>query len=261
METQVEPENVHSCAIFHVCFVATGTRSAGRGGHSSQQRSHSQPLSSQSAGDNPFLKGLSGAKQDTLMGMQAEDNPFLRGLAQGSEKPLPLSNKSAVTSGGQSQNPKHGASVPSFIIHGPNHNPTNQKQDMNSFHPTSELPLSSSARISVQLTQSDGKSKDQSTSVVESEASVRPRVPSYSEVAKAHYQRKGNKSNTASLSSGYENLKTLHIKDIPDELNNSEVLRTHFAKFGSVKLLKCFPIRKYATVEFATRVSLNIYHF
>ena len=119
--------------------------------------------------------------------------------------------------------------------------------------------------------------------------STGPRLLSYSEVAALHagrqgrggrvyppqqgrgdrthtpQQGRGDRTHTPQQGRGdrthlpqHANLKTLHVKGIPDELNTNAVLRKHFTQFGEVKLLKCFPSKKYATVEFATRVSVSV---
>ena len=49
--------------------------------------------------------------------------------------------------------------------------------------------------------------------------------------------------------------KALHVKGIPEELNNQATLMKHFSQFGEVVQLKCNSYKRYATVEFASRVS------
>ena len=49
--------------------------------------------------------------------------------------------------------------------------------------------------------------------------------------------------------------KALHVKRIPEELNNQVILMKHFSQFGQVVQLKCNSYKRYATVEFASRVS------
>ena len=48
--------------------------------------------------------------------------------------------------------------------------------------------------------------------------------------------------------------KALHVKGIPEELNNPVTLMKHFSQFGQVVQLKCNSYKRYATVEFASRV-------
>lgn len=49
--------------------------------------------------------------------------------------------------------------------------------------------------------------------------------------------------------------KALHVKGISEELNNRVTLLKHFSQFGQVVQLKCSSYKRYATVEFASRVS------
>ena len=50
-------------------------------------------------------------------------------------------------------------------------------------------------------------------------------------------------------------LKTsLHVKQIPNELNTREVIGGHFGKFGNVVRVSCFPAKRYATVVFDRHV-------
>ena len=48
--------------------------------------------------------------------------------------------------------------------------------------------------------------------------------------------------------------KALHVKGIPEELNNPVTLKKHFSQFGEVARLRSNPQKLYATVEFANRV-------
>ena len=50
----------------------------------------------------------------------------------------------------------------------------------------------------------------------------------------------------------------LHLKNVPDELNNKTFLSAHLGKFGKIKALKCFPEKRYATVEYYLRVCVYI---
>jgi len=54
--------------------------------------------------------------------------------------------------------------------------------------------------------------------------------------------------------------KTLHVKGIPEELNNPVTLKKHFSQFGEVAKLKSYPQKRYATVEFVERVRNVFYH-
>ena len=51
--------------------------------------------------------------------------------------------------------------------------------------------------------------------------------------------------------------KTLHLKNIPEHLNNPPSLRRHFSQFGEIVVLGCQPGKRYATVGFSTRVSVT----
>ena len=51
----------------------------------------------------------------------------------------------------------------------------------------------------------------------------------------------------------------LHLKNVPDELNNKTFLSAHLGKFGKIKALKCFPEKRYATVEYYLRVCVYVY--
>ena len=55
-----------------------------------------------------------------------------------------------------------------------------------------------------------------------------------------------------------EPVKTLHLKNVPEHLNNPPTLRKHFSQFGEISLLNCQPAKRYATVAFTTRVRLNL---
>ena len=46
----------------------------------------------------------------------------------------------------------------------------------------------------------------------------------------------------------------LHVKGIPDELNNQPFLGKHFSRFGKVSKLNCYPKKRCATVVYAIKV-------
>lgn len=47
---------------------------------------------------------------------------------------------------------------------------------------------------------------------------------------------------------------SLHIKGVPDNLNNEQYLNQHFSRFGPVLSINCHPEKKFAHVHFKTRV-------
>lgn len=47
---------------------------------------------------------------------------------------------------------------------------------------------------------------------------------------------------------------TLHVKGVPDELNNQAFMEKHFSRFGPLKAVECHPQKKYATVTFRNKV-------
>jgi hypothetical protein len=47
---------------------------------------------------------------------------------------------------------------------------------------------------------------------------------------------------------------TLHVKGVPDELNNQAFMEKHFSRFGPLKSVECHPQKKYATVIFRNKV-------
>ena len=47
---------------------------------------------------------------------------------------------------------------------------------------------------------------------------------------------------------------SLHLKGIPDELNNEQFLTNHFNRFGSVVSVLCNTNKKFAHVHFQSRV-------
>ena len=48
---------------------------------------------------------------------------------------------------------------------------------------------------------------------------------------------------------------SLHIKGVPDNLNNETFLHEHFSRFGPVLSINCHPEKRFADVHFKTRVS------
>ena len=52
----------------------------------------------------------------------------------------------------------------------------------------------------------------------------------------------------------------LHVKGIPDELNNQPFLGKHFSRFGKVTKLNCYPNKRFATVVYALKVSMSSEH-
>ncbi len=49
--------------------------------------------------------------------------------------------------------------------------------------------------------------------------------------------------------------RSLHLKGVPDDLNNHPFLVSHFSKFGHVESVECFPQKRWAKVTFKKRVS------
>ena len=50
---------------------------------------------------------------------------------------------------------------------------------------------------------------------------------------------------------------TLHVKGVPDELNNQAFVEKHFSRFGPLKAVECHPQKKYATVTFRNKVHIT----
>lgn len=63
------------------------------------------------------------------------------------------------------------------------------------------------------------------------------------------------KSSHKESSSGDE-VYSIHLKGVPDNVNNESFLLEHFEKFGSVRNVECHPEKKYADVHFRTKVSV-----
>ena len=49
---------------------------------------------------------------------------------------------------------------------------------------------------------------------------------------------------------------TLHVKGVPDKLNNESFMEKHFSRFGPLKAIECNPQKKYATVTFQDKVTI-----
>ena len=298
------------------------SRGRGAGPRSRGTRTRHPPPSGvvQSTENNPFLKELPSARakpgnegetdvgEDSVLSQPAmSDNPFLTGLARKQEKkqppdygayvsgdapnrrPPPPTYDSFLDRSTEPQGGNEKTNVPSFIVHGPDYEPSGDvDKPVNPFLTKSRFPslqshstASESRSIQVHTTmRSDGSQKQGDTvgfdvpmpSLQSQPGSAMPHsairtmgqtnLPMYSEIA-AH----GNKMMVNKPRAGgsvapslpqHANLTVLHVKGIPDELNNSSVLRKHFSQFGHVKLLKCFPSKKFATVEYSTRVSYRV---
>ena len=196
---------------------------------------------SQSVQDNPFLSGLSATKRaNSQPNAPISDNPFLKQLSK-----VPPSNTSVDAF------PPLGRSTTLPVSSTQTDQPLS-----NPFLDSLKTHAFSIGKITVQTSQNKPRvAFDPSiTDTGEPRVQQKQRVPSYSEVAAAHAH--GKPPNIRPQQ--YANLKTLHVKNIPDELNNSETLRSHFSQFGQVTLLKSFPAKKFATVEFASRVSISV---
>lgn len=50
--------------------------------------------------------------------------------------------------------------------------------------------------------------------------------------------------------------KSLHLKRVPDDLNNEQHLLNHFSKYGPVEKVNCDINKKYADIHFKTRVRI-----
>ncbi len=48
----------------------------------------------------------------------------------------------------------------------------------------------------------------------------------------------------------------LHLKGVPDDLNNHPFLQNHFSTFGPVESIECFPQKRWAKVTFKRRVGV-----
>lgn len=54
---------------------------------------------------------------------------------------------------------------------------------------------------------------------------------------------------------------SIHLKGVPNQLNNVSFLKEHFNKFGPVRDIKCHPEKKFADVHFTTKVSTLINYY
>ena len=185
---------------------------------------------------------------------------------------------------GSTQPPQAGnerTNISSFIAPGPDYEPSDDaKKPLNPFLAKSRFPKSQShstapetRSIQVHTTiRSDGQQGETvgfDVPMSSLQASTMPHsaiktteqthLPTYSETVAHGSQMMVNKpragGSTRAPLPQHANMTVLHVKGIPDEMNNSAVLRKHFSQYGHVKLLKCFPAKKFATVEYSNRVS------
>lgn len=222
-------------------------------GYVGEEVSVSQPTVS----SNPFLSGL--AKKHQQKQSQSGDNP--------SHHIPPLTQSLTDHSEPNSNEGNEPTTSKSLILSQSTSHLVNTKDPFNPFleksNPsTFQLPYSASGARTSHTTQ--GGSVSQAASSQTRSSGTHPlkqlRMPTYSEVAAAHSSRANvTRSSQIGVQKAplpqHANLTTLHVKGIPGELNQSDILRNHFSKFGHVKLLKCFPAKMFATVEFSTRVS------
>ncbi len=268
---------------------------ASQSGGVPHKASQSEGVPSQSGAvqDNPFLKGLpASAKQVTSQpNPRPSDNPFLKGLSQPGDDTfdsafppirsttLPLSSAPAPSdhssASEQLVNPFLGSrSFSSGAPHNkpsvafdPNITTTNpqvlSKRRLPSYSEVAGAHAQSRPHNSTQQQYAESRPTQQQyaesrphNSTQQQYAESRPHNSTQQQYAESRPHNSTQQQYAESRPhNSTQHLKTLHVKSIPDELNNSEILRTHFAQFGQVKLLKSFPAKKYATVEFASRVS------
>ena len=81
------------------------------------------------------------------------------------------------------------------------------------------------------------------------------KLPSYDQAT--NFQPRMQAAMNAPLQVGAGSLPmnmTLHVKGVPDELNNPAFLEAHFSTFGPLNDIECNPQKKYATVTFRDKV-------
>lgn len=106
--------------------------------------------------------------------------------------------------------------------------------------------------------QDDDEEEDDDEPVVEA-TMMTSRPLSYAGAVKSSVPRPGANPFLAAQSGSIPSSQSLHLKGVPDHLNNKQFLWQHFEKFGPLNDVNCHPEKKYADVHFKTQV--NDHHF
>lgn len=78
---------------------------------------------------------------------------------------------------------------------------------------------------------------------------------SYAGAVKSNVPRPGVNPFLAAQSGSTPSSQSLHLKGVPDHLNNKQFLWQHFEKFGPLNDVNCHPEKKYADIHFKTQVN------
>ena len=222
-------------------------------------------LSSQALGGsgNPFLAQL--AKKDKPAPTTAFGENFTSHQLPPVHPQPPPSYAAAVKGPG---------SVPSFITHGPSSIPLGQQQQQYEgehwdFRNSSEnyTYLQSVGQQSLVEPGCFGHTH-QSTSHTQQPTGHTYQSTGHTQQPMGHtYQSTGHTQQPTDhtyQSTGHthqptdeQSQKTLHLKNLPEHVNNPHILRKHFSQIGEITVLDCQPGKRYATVGFITRVSSN----
>lgn len=125
-------------------------------------------------------------------------------------------------------------------------------------------PAASSNNVFLQqaasiVTRQQGEEEDDDDEPVDEATMVTSRPLSYAGAVKSNVPRTGVNPFLAAQSSSIPSSQSLHLKGVPDHLNNKQFLWQHFEKFGPLNDVNCHPEKKYADVHFKTQV--NDHHF
>lgn len=216
---------------------------------------------------------------------QSSINPFLTSgpvVSASNSSSQPPSYASIVSGGGaatQAQTvgqPPQGP-VPTFITHGPNSvqvlpqghsdiNPTST-QTTNQLISASLPPISTSTllgppkfQIPINVPQFALNTQGGTSQAPPIAPPPLPQLPSYNQaMSSSTYQPALQMAGAtiAPLQSGAGAIPlnmTLHVKGVPDELNNQAFMEKHFSRFGPLKAVECHPQKKYVTVTFRNKV-------
>ena len=228
---------------------------------------------------------------DDQASSQVETNPFFAAMdkprtnsvaARGRKPPSYAAIVSGPGRGRGQRTAQPKPAVPSFITHGPQSvsvsssevstpinpfltEPSSSSQFHNTFTDSSSTGMPSTEQnITVHYNPSHTGSIYQASLNTEGFNSSAnqlphfPQLPSYSDSFNVHtghhpslqiHESLAQFTQASSLGGA-----ALHVKGIPDELNNPIFLKKHFSRFGPVKDIKCNPNKLYATVEFEMRV-------
>lgn len=249
--------------------------------------------SSQSNNQNPFLGGgktavtttASTSTQPTSHSIsqvaqqsQSSINPFL------TSRPFPSASNSSsqppsyasIVSGGEAatqtqtvRQPPQGP-VPTFITHGPNSVQTLPERhsditaaSTNQFISASVPPASTSTLLGppkFQIPINIAQYVLDAQSITSQVPPPPSQLPSYNQTMLSSTYQPAPQMAAATIApqqggAGALPLNmTLHVKGVPDELNNQAFMEKHFSRFGPLKAVECHPQKKYATVTFQNKV-------